>query len=50
MCIYVLDKVEIAAQTPVNANKGYQSEENRQYLQKRKLKCLIQHKATPKNN
>lgn len=42
----VLDKVEVTAQTPVNTDKGYQSEENRQYLQKRKLKCRIQHKAT----
>ncbi len=41
-----LDKVDLAPGTPVYADKGYSSANNRDYLARRGLKCCIMHRAT----
>lgn len=42
----LLNKIDIPQHTPVLADKGYRSEENKNYIESRKLKSRIQHKAS----
>lgn len=44
-----IDKAHLPQGTPVMADKGYDSAENREALYKRKLKSRIMHKATKKH-